>query len=109
MSRLVALVIALAVAGCSANEPQLGARISARISTPISTRATNGRPPSLQPIDKILAGAGGATLTSLSARALEGRASRLRRTARRLRNPVLDRASRERLLAAIARHARRGA
>jgi len=98
MPRPVAILLALALGACSPGIPQLGLQAGAA-----QSRAPF---PQLQPLDVVLAAADGGTLSQDTGGNLQARAVRLRRRARTLTGPVLDRASRARLSAAIFRYSR---
>ncbi len=86
---------ALALGGC-ADFPDLGAAVS--------SRAQNAPYPRILPLDQLLAAAP-PHMSDSGLGPLPGRLARLRHQARILRSrPVIDRASRARLQAALARH-----
>jgi len=88
-------IAAILLAGCS-DFPELDAAI-----TPAARKADY---PTLVPIDQLLASAQVVQITDETATNLQGRISRLKSRAARLRGPVIDSTTRARLRAAIARH-----
>ena len=89
------IVVPLALAGC-ATFPDLEGDLS--------NRATNADYPRLVPFEMILGQVDGAPNSRRAAADLDARAATLRRRAAALRGPVLDAATRQRLLAAVSRH-----
>ena len=97
MSRLIFTLgfLAFAVSACT-DFPELDAAVS--------ERAKRADYPTLVAIDGILSGANEYQITPATIGDLQSRIARLRARAARLKRPVIDRASRSKLNAAIARH-----
>lgn len=91
-SCILPILLALTLAGC-APLPDFAA-------FPETAAAA---PPSLMPMDQLLAQAGSAPRAEAAAQSLSARAARLRARAALMRGPVTDPATRARLLAAIHR------
>jgi len=91
---LLALTVTIAF-GCT-RFPALDARISAQ------ARAADF--PRLLPMTQLMAGVSEAQIVDATSADLAARMARLRARAARLRGPVIDPASRARLMAAIRRH-----
>ncbi|SEC13721.1 hypothetical protein [Rhodobacter sp. 24-YEA-8] len=90
MTRLPILLPLIALLGC-APFPEVGPLPDA-----------SGAPPSLLPMDEVLAQAPSGRISASTGEALAARAARLQNRARLMQGPVLDPATRARLAAAIA-------